>query len=218
MYQLAASRSGSVLYVSGLFDKVGGRARSNFAAVSTSTGLATEFAPNPDADSHGDSLSVFALTATRVYAWGFYSRIGGRPVKAGVLRWYADVLDLRSGKAVGSRPMSNDLVRQVLVVGERVIVSGGFTRLDGKPRGGLGSFDARDGTVDTWNPRTGATPARITGAIARSGNVLFVTVGGAAGTVEGYDLQTGRAVWQSNVRLRPVATMAASGTTLVLGG
>jgi len=217
VYQLAANRSGSLLYVSGLFNTVGGRARSNFAAVSASTGLATEFAPNPDADSHGDSLSVFALTATRVYAWGFYSRIGGRHVKAGVLRWYADVLDPRSGKAVASRPMSNDLAREALAVGERVIVSGGFTRLDGKPREGLGSFDARSGTVDTWNPRTGATPARVR-AIARSGDVLFATVGVAPETLEGYDLRTGRTVWRSNVRLGPVATMAASRTTLVLGG
>jgi WD40-like Beta Propeller Repeat len=78
IYDMAADPSGKTLYFAGLFDKVGETPRSNLAAVDVRSGAATTFAPNPDADAHGDSVGTFAVTETHVYAWGWYAHIGGQ--------------------------------------------------------------------------------------------------------------------------------------------
>ena len=139
--ELAENRSGSVIYASGSFDTVGGKSRTDFAAVSANSGRATAFAPNPVADYHQDSVDGFAVTDTRVYTWGNYVEIGGQKA-----HWSLAALDPRSGKLVAWEPALDGAgsASAASVIGDRVIIGGFFTRLDGQPRDCLGSFpDAR---------------------------------------------------------------------------
>jgi len=78
IYGLMADPQGTTLYFFGLFRRVGGVARANLAAVDVHTGAPTGFAPDPDATAHGDSVAVIAVTRSRVFAAGYFSRIGGK--------------------------------------------------------------------------------------------------------------------------------------------
>ena len=66
-----------VVYVTGEFTRIGGKARRNLAAISLANGRATRFAPNPDEDVHGDSAVATVVASGSVYVWGIFSRIGG---------------------------------------------------------------------------------------------------------------------------------------------
>ena len=68
-----------VIYVTGEFTRIGGKARRNLAAISLANGRATRFAPNPDEDVHGDSAVATVVAAGSVYVWGIFSRVGGLP-------------------------------------------------------------------------------------------------------------------------------------------
>jgi trimeric autotransporter adhesin len=68
-----------VIYATGEFSRIGGKARRNLAAISLSNGRATRFAPNPDEDSHGDSAVGTVVASGSVYTWGIFSRAGGLP-------------------------------------------------------------------------------------------------------------------------------------------
>jgi hypothetical protein len=68
-----------VVYVTGEFTRIGGKARRNLAAISLANGRATRFSPNPDEDVHGDSAVETVVAAGSVYVRGIFSRIGGLP-------------------------------------------------------------------------------------------------------------------------------------------
>jgi hypothetical protein len=84
------------LLVTGEFGRLGGARRDYLGAVSLATGRATAFAPQPDATSHGDSVFGSVSARGAVYAFGFFSRIGG------LARDAFSRLDPRSGRALPS--------------------------------------------------------------------------------------------------------------------
>jgi hypothetical protein len=94
--QLTVDSPRNQLLVTGDFTRLAGKPRSHLGAVGLGSGRATRFAPNPDANAHGDS--VFGTVSARgaVYAYGFFSRIGGLP------RDSFSRLDPRSGRALAS--------------------------------------------------------------------------------------------------------------------
>jgi hypothetical protein len=71
-YVNTLARSGSTLYVGGLFNQIGGQPRENLAAVDVTTGLAQAW--NPRADLPGIGLAV---TGDTVYAGGVFKSIAG---------------------------------------------------------------------------------------------------------------------------------------------
>ena len=79
VFDLSADGRG-VLYVTGEFRHVGGKARRNLAAISLANGRATRFAPNPDVDhARRQRRRARSSAGGSVYAWGIFSRIGGLP-------------------------------------------------------------------------------------------------------------------------------------------
>jgi hypothetical protein len=84
------------LLVTGEFSRLGGARRDYLGAVGLATGRVTPFAPQPDATSHGDSVFGTVSAGGAVYAFGFFSRIGG------LARDAFSRLDPRSGRALAS--------------------------------------------------------------------------------------------------------------------
>jgi hypothetical protein len=77
--QLTVDAARRQLLVTGEFSRLGGAAREWLAGVGLGTARATRFTPAPDATSHGDSVVGTVAAAGSIYAWGFFSEIGGLP-------------------------------------------------------------------------------------------------------------------------------------------
>ena len=220
--RLALDPSNQTVYFAGIFDSVGGVARSNFAAVNARSGQVTAFAPDPDAP-HGETLDAFVVTRSHVYSWGPYSQIGGKPSSGGTAQ-----LDKSSGGLLDLLTDYYLYVRAATVSGGRVLVGGKFTRFDGQPRQGLASFNDQTVTVDAWAPAVG--PKRDVQALTLSGSLLFaaINVGNGPAAVAAYDTTSGKRIWQAGLTLSassdlvvsaPVMnTIAASSDLVVLGG
>lgn len=216
VYEMAAGPSGKTIYFAGLFDRVRGVARSNLAAVDAQTGMPTAFAPNPDATIHGDSVSAFAVTATHVYAWGYYTRIGGRAVAGNTAQ-----LDAHSGELLSWLPTVDGGPQSTAVVGARVFLGGVFSQLGGARRDDLASFTETTGTVDAWAPTTG--PNQIVEQLALAGRVVFVALtrdhwSEGSRRLVAYDAASGKRSWQARATFAGVEAIAADESLVVVGG
>jgi trimeric autotransporter adhesin len=204
-YDLADDAKGTRVYVEGSFEKLGGARRTNLGAVSATTGRATSFAPNPDEDQHGDSVEAFAVGPHAVYAWGAFSKIGGKASDGQV------ALDPATGRQLaGWHPHLNGLAYAAAVHGSQVLVAGpGLVALDGKTG------------AKRWSERTGKD---FVGALAISGSRVYASVesdhfSSVPHRFVGYDLGTHRAVWHGKVSFVGfVNAIAASGPLVVVGG
>ena len=94
--QLTVDAPRKQLLVTGEFTRLAGKPRFHLGAVGLGTARATPFDPEPDENAHGDS--VFGTVSARgaVYAYGFFSRIGGLP------RDSFARLDPRTGRALST--------------------------------------------------------------------------------------------------------------------
>ena len=204
-YDLASDAKGTTVYVEGSFEKLGGARRTNLGAVSAATGRATSFAPNPDADQHGDSVEAFAVGAHAVYAWGAFSKIGGKASDGQV------ALGPATGRQLaGWHPHLNGFAYAAAVHGSQVLVAGpGLVALDGKTG------------AKRWSERTGED---FVGALAIAGSRVYASVesdhfSSVPHRFVGYDLGTHRPVWHGKVSFVGfVNAVAAAGPLVVVGG
>lgn len=204
-YDLADDAKGTTVFVDGSFDKLGGARRTNFGAVSTTTGRATSFAPNPDEDQHGDSVVAFAVGPHAVYAWGAFSKIHGKASDGQA------ALDPATGRQLaGWHPQLNGLAYAAAVHGSQVLVAGpGLVALDGKTG------------AKRWSEPTGKD---FVGALAISGNRVYASVesyhfSAVPHRFVGYDLGSHRVVWHGKASfVGLVNAIAASDALVVVGG
>ena len=84
----ALALSGSLIYVGGSFDMIGGQSRICLAAIDRASGSATAWNPNPDG-----ALYALALSGGALYAAGEFFNIGGQP------RYTVAALDPATGLA-----------------------------------------------------------------------------------------------------------------------
>ncbi len=124
--QLTVDAPRRQLLVTGEFSRLGGAPREWLGAIGLGTARATPFAPNPDATSHGDSVLGTVSAGGAVYAYGFFSRIGGLP------RDSFSRLDPRSGRALSS-VVSPICPTALLAVGPR-LYAGTDTACEGARR------------------------------------------------------------------------------------
>jgi hypothetical protein len=217
VYGMSASPDGAEIFVSGLFDRLGGATRHNLGSVRASDGRATAFAPNPDTNLHGDSVDAFAVTSQFVYAWGYYNRIGGhRASRSG-----ADVLARHTGGWVGSRPSSDGGPYSTAVVGRLVYAGGVISRLGGAERDDLAAFDGATGAVTPWAPRTG--PKLVVEAIGAWHDTIVAALTAShwdpgPRRLVAYSTGDGRALWRSTVTVGSVNVIAADARTILVGG
>ncbi len=219
VYQLALSPDGQWLYVNGIFNRLGGAFRRNFAAVGVRNGRASSFAPNPVANVHDDCVTSFAATRKRVYAAGAYTWIGGLRASGPVgAEWVA--LDARTGRAVGRAPKSNGGPSAMMVVGDTVYVGGGFTRVGGAARTNLAAFDGATGTATDWSP---AIDAKLyPEALALSGRRIVAALTAdewntGPRRLAAFDLNSAKLAWQIHLPASGAVTIASNGKAIVVG-
>ncbi len=214
---MAADPNGTTIYFAGLFDRVAGVRRSNFAAVDGRSGHPTGFAPNPDATMHGDSVSAFAVTSAHVYTWGYYGHIGGKPAPKSTAQ-----LDSHSGRLLSGSPATGGGPYSTAVVGKRVFLGGVITQLGGAHRDDLASFYDRSAAVDAWAPTTG--PQEVVESLAPIGSLVLTALAhdhwsNGQRLIVGYDASRGKRVWQAHITLDDgVESIAASPDLVVVGG
>ena len=141
---LAASPDGTRLYVGGLFTKVGTTDRYRIAAFDVATGALTGFAPVVDA-----TVTTLVATPTTLYAGGYFtsaqktarSRFAAFDTATGAIRPWAPA-------AVGGDPLAMTISPN----GEKLVLAGSFTSLNGSsnPGYGMGAVDAVTGATLPW--------------------------------------------------------------------
>ena len=215
----ALARNGSILYVGGYFNKIGGQPRNGIAALDASTGNATAW--NPDQNSH---VAAIAVSGSTVFVGGSFTIIGGQ------LRMYIAALDASTGNVTAWNPRSDNFVHSLVVSGSTVYTGGEFTNIGGQPRTRIAALDASTGNATAWNPDV--TGAEIN-ALAVSGSTVYA--GGRFSGIGGQtrqglaalDAATGNpTAWNPNPigpegRYGPIAwinALAVSGSTVYVGG
>jgi hypothetical protein len=183
---IAASPTGSVLYVGGQFTRVNGVARSKVAAIDPVTGTVLPWNPSPD-------LLVYALAAAggRVYMGGDFTTVGGLP------RTRLAAVDATTGAVDPSwTPSSDASVRAILPTpdGTKIMV-GGEGRVTGSaggtPQNKIAALDPVTGASLPWASHPGFD---IRGFVASS-TTLYAAGEGSGGHLPAYDVKTGALKW-----------------------
>jgi hypothetical protein len=209
--QLTVDAPRRQLLVTGEFSRLGGARRDYLGAVGLGTGRVTPFAPQPDATSHGDS--VFGTVSARgaVYAFGFFSMIGGLPRDA------FSRLDPRSGRALQS-VVSPICPTALLALGHR-LYAGTDAGCEGvkRPLIAMSLPDLKPVPL----PRT--VPRRHVEALAAGPGLLVAAAANdhfsatEARVIVGLD-PDGRRLFSSPVHPRaPVAALATNGRVILVG-
>jgi len=137
---MSMTLSGTIMYVGGYFNALGGSVRPHAGAVALSGGLATPWDPQPNAP-----VNVFAPRDTTVWMGGDFSSLGGVP------RDNIAAIDLASGKAIKWNPGANGTVLAIEQNSGVLYVGGAFTTFGGQSRPHAAVIDL-NGNVGSWNP------------------------------------------------------------------
>jgi hypothetical protein len=232
----ALARSGSILYVGGSFNTIGGAMRNNIAALSLGLPLdgvaVPAFDPSPSRSGCAACGSVSALVVSSdgatVYAGGLFDTIGGKP------RNYLAGLNAADGTATPFNPSPNGNIFTLAVSsdGSIVYVAGGFNSSNGSPsiggqaRNYAAAVNAVDGTATGFNPN----PNAIVNAFGISGSAVYLagyfsSLGGLVrhsiaaisaidGTATGFDPDAAG----FNGGIATIYALAVSGSTVYAGG
>ena len=188
-------------------------ARATFIALDPATGKVLPFNPDPDTDSHGSSVMGFALAGSRVYAWGYFGRIGGQP-RNGIA-----AVDAVTGQALDWQP---EIWPSAGVVSNGVLyLTGMFDHVDGEARAGLAAFAADSGRLLPWKPVRGL-PESV-GALSVGGGTIYVA--GRMSEDSPTRVIVARSV-RNGAKVRfaapphngPIATIAVTPERVVVGG
>jgi len=211
--------SGTNVYVGGSFTNIGGHSRTNLAALSAITGVATEWNPAP-----AGPVNVLAVSGATVYAGGSFTNIGG------MARNFLAALDANTGLATPWNPDigSGSAIRALQVTTNAVYIAGGFQSVNGAFRRNLAAVHPLTGQVLPWNPNPVAEGTLFNGGEAHSlavqGSKIFV--GGnflginaiPRANVAALDAETGTlTAWNPGV-VGSVNAFAYADHTLYLGG
>jgi trimeric autotransporter adhesin len=213
----ALSVAGRTVYAGGNFLSIGGKARNALAALDATTGLATDWNPNPGGDgSFAEEIYSIEVTVRTVKVGGLFTTMGGQ------LRNYAAELDAKSGGVTNWNPRPSGSVRAIAAHDDIVYLGGTFTTIwDWQPRRCLAAIDATTGAVAPWDPNQNGY---IVTALAVSGSTVFV--GGTFDSIGGQNRVALAAVdgvsgkskgWRADAD-GPVLVLVARGNNLYAGG
>jgi len=137
---LALSPDGSVLYVGGLFDRVGHAFRNSVAAFSTTTGQLLSFNPKVA----GIVLAI-AATSSGVYLGGTITKVDGHR------RTYAAEVSLTGG-LTRWKPRIDGYVRAMLISpdGTRIILGGGFHHVNRRAHEAIDAVNLTSGASEPF--------------------------------------------------------------------
>jgi hypothetical protein len=140
----ALAVGGSTVYAGGVFNSIGGKTRSNIAAISAADGTATA---TWDANSDGE-VNALVVSGSLVYAGGHFSTIGSKT------RNSIAALNAADGSATSWNPDAGapSNVLALAVSGSTVYAGGDFTMIHGIPRRNIAGINAGDGTPTSFDP------------------------------------------------------------------
>ena len=206
--------SGSTIYAGGGFNRIGGQARNNIAALDATTGAATSWNPHPN-----QGIDALAVSGSTVYAGGYFTAIGGQA------RNNIAALSRSTGQATSWNPHPNESVHALAVSGSTVYAGGYFTSIGSKTRHGLAALGPTTGALKGWNPNAtrslgdaGVDSLAAAGSTVYAGG-LFDRVGGKArNNIAALDATTGAAKsWNPNAGAT-VRALRVSGPIVYAGG
>ena len=183
----ALARSGSTVYVGGLFATLGGAERLNAAAVDVDSGRVLPWDPEVGGTPVYDrndliprEVNAIEVDDGRVYSGGFFNRVGG------TRRVNLAVVDAATGQPTGPNLLdfgSDYAAVGDLAVVDDVIYAGGYfdsDSVDGETRQAAAAVDRQTGRLLAWNPRLGSSYAGVTAVTATPRAILL---GGTFSTV-----------------------------------
>ena len=214
---------GATVYVGGGFDTVGGVARASVAAVSASTGSLLPWDAGLNLGIYGGPfVSAVAVDGDSVFVAGNFF-LPGSTVTQRVAAF--------DKASAASRPwlVANDnaAVTQMSVQGTQVVLTGNFSMLASLVRRGVAAIDTATGLPTAWDPELlnpDGNAALYVNKLLVTGNTVYAAgsweqvAGVARSGLAALDAATGAALpWDPHVT-GSVETMAASDTTLYIGG
>jgi hypothetical protein len=208
------------VYLAGGFATIGGQARVNVAAVSSSTGSVSSW----NAAVTG-SVSDLAISAGVVYLAGDFTSAGGQARRG------AAAVDATTALATSWNPnlqwfgaATNAYASIVKVDGSRVYLGGTFTAVGGSDRYGLAAVDVGTAALQAWSPSLGSPYPGTLYDIEPAGGTVYVagdftTVAGATRRgAAAIDANTGAATSWDPHTTAGASTVAVSGGTAYVGG
>ncbi|WP_190300464.1 MBG domain-containing protein [Rufibacter hautae] len=154
----------STLFVSGSFAQIGGKTqiegqnRIIIAALSTSTGKATEWTLQLDG-----GISAMALDGNILYLGGGFTQMEGQN------RQNLAAVDLLSGALTPFAPKVDNYVNDLSISGATLYAAGDFSRINGILRPFLAAMNTTTGQVSSWNPHPNGPVYQV----ALSGTTLY---------------------------------------------
>lgn len=197
-------------YLGGLFQSVGGQARSNLAHVLPTGEVDPNFAV-----SAGSAVYALAVDGDRLYAGGAFTSIGGEP------RTFLAAVDTTTGAVAEWNPNANGSVHALAVDGTLLYAGGLFTQIGGAARQRVAALDAATALATAWAPAIQGGPVQ---AISVTQDAIYL--GGAFTQAAGQpriglaalDPLTGEAAPWDPALDGAVLAIHVAGDTLYLGG
>ena len=160
---VALSGDGTILYVGGRFDSIGGKRRSNVAALSATSGRVLGWHPSPNGRVHALTVSG----RSRVYLGGTFTAVNGHRrlhvaavTRRGhlVTKWHPSIQQV--GGACPPRCAPD--VHAIALSHDRstVYLGGTFGLVNGVPRNSTAAVRAGTGHLTKWNPSIFSSGAR----------------------------------------------------------
>jgi trimeric autotransporter adhesin len=208
------------IYVGGEFNQVAGRPRNNVAAFEEVTGALSGWDPNA-----GATVRALAISGNTIYIGGDFLHVSG------LTRHGLAAIDSATGAPAPWAPVaerdgswsSTELVRDLVVRGDRLYALGSFSSIDGHPRPWLAAFDITTGWLDTWIPEvSGPVSAVAVGESTLYASASFsppqAVTGAPAHQIVALDVVTGvRSGWHVALT-HPALALALDEQTLYAGG
>lgn len=163
----ALALSAGTLYVGGSFTEMGGEARSDLAAFTTSTNALTSWAPQVAGS--GPSVKALAVSGSQVYLAGSFDHVGGQARSGFAAVETSGSLSSWNPEASGCASVGYALA----VTGAVVYVGGCFTHIGGQARAGLAALDPTTAAATSWNPEADPSGSSVV-SIAPSGTDVYV--------------------------------------------
>jgi hypothetical protein len=164
---LSLSLVASQLYVGGAFDRVGGQARDNLAAVDSATGAATGW--NPGVTGNDAVVRAILPACGAVYVGGWFNSAGAQT------RENLAALDPETGAATPWDPHPDGDVLALARHGSTILAGGNFASVGGASRQKLAGLNAADGKATAFdaeiNPNISGSSV---GALAVTDSALYV--------------------------------------------
>ena len=207
--------SGSLIYVGGKFNNIGGQTRKNLAAIDLTTGNATSWTNNTNNNTNGaNPINILTISGSTVYVGGTFTMIGAQT------RNNIAAIDASSGNLTNWNPNVNDVVKTLAISGSIIYAGGNFTNVGNQTRNHLVAIDAANGNATTWNPNANnvVNTLAISGSTIYTGGV-FTSIGVLTRNhIAAIDAATGLAlVWDPNAD-NTVNSITFSGSTVYAGG